>query len=83
MMPAPRRLSSRRAGLDIRIDGGPSVIGQFLAADLIDYLHIVVVPIVLGRGERLWDGLQGLEQRFQAEMVSSPSGVTHITFTRP
>ena len=69
-------------GLDIRIGGGPSTIRQFLAADLIDYMHVVIVPIVLGRGERLWDGLEELEQRFDVESVSSPSGVTHLTFTR-
>lgn len=69
-------------GLDVRIGGGPSTIRQFLAADLIDHMHIAMVPIVLGRGERLWDGLGELEQRFGVEAVSSPSGVTHLTFTR-
>jgi hypothetical protein len=43
-------------GLDVRIGGGPSTIRQFLATDLIDYLHVVIVPTVLGRGERLWMG---------------------------
>jgi dihydrofolate reductase len=70
-------------GLDVRIGGGPSTIRQFLAADLIDDLHIVVVPIVLGRGERLWDDLDELERRFNVEVVSSPCGVTHRTFSRP
>ena len=69
-------------GLDIRIGGGPSIIRQFLAADLVDHLHIVVVPIVLGRGERLWDGLEALEDCFQIEAVNSPSGVTHVTLSR-
>ena len=69
-------------GRDIRIGGGPSTIREFLAAGLIDHLHIVVVPIVLGRGERLWDGLEALEDRFQVEAVSSPTGVTHVTFSR-
>jgi len=69
-------------GLDVRIGGGPSTIRQFLEADLIDYMHVVIVPIVLGRGERFWDGLEELEQRFDAESVSSPSGVIHLTFTR-
>ena len=69
-------------GLDIRIGGGPSTIRRFLAADLIDYIHVVIVPIVLGRGERLWDGLEELGQRFDVESVSSPSGVTHLTLTR-
>jgi dihydrofolate reductase len=69
-------------GLDVRIGGGPSTIRQFLAADLIDYMHVAVVPIILGRGERLWDGLEGLEHRFDVESVSSPNGVTHLTLTR-
>jgi len=69
-------------GLDVRIGGGVATIRQFLAADLVDHLHIVVVPILLGRGEPLWDGLEGIEDRFAAESVSSPSGVTHLTFTR-
>ena len=66
----------------MRIGGGPSTVRQFLAADLVDHMHIVVVPILLGRGERLWDGLEGLEERFDIETVASPSGVTHLTFTR-
>ena len=37
----------------------PRHAGPALAAGLIDYAHIVVVPIVLGRGERLWDGWRG------------------------
>uniref|UniRef100_UPI00058F9C0C dihydrofolate reductase family protein n=1 Tax=Sedimentibacter sp. B4 TaxID=304766 RepID=UPI00058F9C0C len=49
-------------GLDVRIGGGPSVVRDFLAAGLIDQMHLVQVPIVLGRGVRLWDGLEGLEK---------------------
>jgi dihydrofolate reductase len=55
---------------------------DFLAADLIDTLHVVQVPILLGRGVRLWDGLEGVEERFDVEVVSSPSRVAHVTFTR-
>jgi len=69
-------------GLDVRIGGGPTTIRSFLAAGLVDHLHVVVVPIVLGRGVRLWDGLEGMEKDYQVEAVSSPSGVTHVTFTR-
>lgn len=68
--------------LDVLIGGGPSTIRQFLAADLIDHMHVVLVPIILGRGERLWDDLEGMEERFAIEAVSSPKGVTHLTFTR-
>jgi dihydrofolate reductase len=82
--PAESLEIARRAvgDLDIRIGGGPSTIREFLAADLVDHLHIAVVPIILGRGESLWEGLDGLEQRFRVESVSSPSGITHLTFTR-
>ncbi|MDD2858925.1 MAG: dihydrofolate reductase family protein [Candidatus Nanopelagicales bacterium] len=69
-------------GLDVRIGGGPTTVREFLAADLIDSMHLIVAPIVLGRGVRLWDGLEGLEQRFDLEAVSTPSGITHMTFTR-
>jgi hypothetical protein len=41
------------------------------------------VPILLGRGVRVWDGLEALEERSAVEVVSAPSGVTHLTFTAP
>jgi len=69
-------------GQDIRLGGGPTVIRDFFGAGLIDHAHIVVVPIVLGRGVRVWEGLEGLEKDYSIEAVSSPSGVTHVTFTR-
>ena len=76
-------LAQQAAGeLDVRIGGGPTVVRDFLAADLIDTLHVVLVPILLGRGVRLWDGLEDIEERYNSEAVSSPSGVTHLTFTR-
>jgi dihydrofolate reductase len=82
--PAEALAAAREAagGLDVRIGGGPATVRQFLAAGLIDHLHIALVPILLGRGEPLWDGLEGVEDSFAIESVSSPSGVTHITFTR-
>jgi dihydrofolate reductase len=69
-------------GLDVRIGGGPTVVRDFAAARLVDHMHIVVVPILLGRGVRLWDGLEQLEDDYEIEAVSSPSGVTHLTFSR-
>lgn len=69
-------------GLDVRIGGGPTVVRDFLAAGLVDHLHLVQVPIVLGRRVRIWDGLEGLEAAYDVEAVSSPSGVTHLTLTR-
>ena len=82
--PAEALETAREAagGQDVRIGGGATVIRDFLAAGLVDHVHIVVVPILLGRGSRLWDGLEGLEKNYEIEAASSPSGVTHVTLTR-
>ncbi len=69
-------------GQDVRIGGGPSTIRQFLKAGLVDHMHVVVVPILLGRGVGLWDSLESLETKYRIEATSSPSGVTHLMFTR-
>lgn len=76
-------LAQEAAGdLDVRLGGGAGTIRDFVAADLVDHLHLVLVPIVLGRGTRLWDGLEGMEEAFDVEAAASPSGVTHLTLTR-
>ena len=82
--PAEALAAAREAagGRDVRIGGGATVIREFLAARLVDHVHVAVVPILLGRGVRLWDGLEGVEEDYQVESTSSPSGVTHVTFTR-
>jgi len=83
--PPAEALEQARAaanGLDVRIGGGPTVIREFVAAGLVDHMHVAVVPIMLGRGVRLWDGLEGLENDYEIEATASPSGVTHLSFTR-
>lgn len=69
-------------GQNVRIGGGATVVRDFLAAGLVDHAHIAVTPILLGRGVRLWDGLEALEKDYEIEAVSSPTAVTHLTFTR-
>jgi len=82
--PAEARDVAREAagGQDVRIGGGPTVVRGFLSAGLIDHMHVVQVPIVLGRGVRVWDGLEALEDDYEIEAVSAPSGVTHLIFNR-
>jgi dihydrofolate reductase len=82
--PAEALETAREAagGRDVRLGGGATMLRDFLAAGLVDHLHVVVVPILLGRGVRLWDGLEGLEERYAVEVTASPSGVTHVTFDR-
>ncbi|WP_280423885.1 dihydrofolate reductase family protein [Nocardia carnea] len=69
-------------GKDVRIGGGVATVREFLAADLIDTLHVVVAPNELGAGERLWERPEELLDRFHLEKVPSPSGVVHHLFWR-
>jgi dihydrofolate reductase len=69
-------------GKDVRIGGGPSTVRQFLAADLIDMMHLVTVPVVLGEGQPLWAGLGGIHERFQIEVIGSRDGITHQLWNR-
>ena len=62
------------SGKDVRIGGGASTIQQYLKAGLVDDLHVAIVPILLGSGERLFDNLDGGPDGYEVvEFVSSPA----------
>ncbi|WP_161896638.1 dihydrofolate reductase family protein [Gordonia spumicola] len=69
-------------GGDIRLGGGPSSVRQFLDADLVDFMHLVTVPIVLGSGVSIFDGGRDVHERFDIESVTTGSGVTHQFWNR-
>ncbi|HEV3284793.1 MAG TPA: dihydrofolate reductase family protein [Solirubrobacteraceae bacterium] len=66
------------AGKDVAIAGGASAVRQCLAAGVLDELHLHIVPILLGGGERLLDdaGEPVLEP---VEVIASPA-VTHVRY---
>jgi len=69
-------------GQDVRIGGGAGTIRQYLQAGLIDELHLPIVPRLLGGGERLFEDLADLQDRYEvAEVVSSPR-VAHFRLVR-
>jgi dihydrofolate reductase len=69
-------------GLDVRLGGGAATIQQYLRSRLIDEIHLAIVPVVLGAGERLFDHLEGGPVGYECvELVSSPS-VAHVRFVR-
>jgi len=70
------------AGGDVRVGGGPTVVRDFLSAGLVDRLHVAIVPILLGRGIRLWDDLRGLEAGYDVRSETSENGIIHLTFAR-
>ena len=74
---AAQRAKAAAGGLDVRVGGGPTTVRSFLDADLVDDMHIVVAPVVLGAGVRLWESPDEFDDRFHHETILSPSGVTH------
>jgi dihydrofolate reductase len=77
---ALEQAAAAAGGLDVRLGGGPATIRQYLRAGLVDELHVAVVPVLLGAGERLLDGGEGgLET---AEFTASPA-VAHVRLVRP
>lgn len=63
---------------DVFIGGGAETINQYLAAGAIDELELNIVPILLGGGERLFDGVGDLKLE-QLRAVEAP-GVTHLKY---
>jgi dihydrofolate reductase len=54
---ALERAKAAAGGRDVRIGGGAASIRQYLRAGLIDELHLAIRPVLLGAGERFWDGM--------------------------
>ena len=79
---ALRQAKEAADGKDVRLGGGVTTIREFLDADLVDTMHIVVAPIEVGQGERLWKSPTELLDRFHLDSVPSSSGVTHLLFWR-
>jgi dihydrofolate reductase len=67
---------------DVRIGGGIGTAREFLRAGLVDHLHLMIAPIVLDKGERLWDGLRELDLGYTVTTEVAESGVIHLNFTR-
>jgi dihydrofolate reductase len=66
---------------DIALGGG-NTCQQFIRAGLVDQITIHLVPVFVGDGVRLFDGVGGAPARFQCTRVVRGNGVTHLTYTR-
>jgi dihydrofolate reductase len=79
---ALQRAFDAAEGRDVRLGGGVATIQQYLRAGLVDEMHLAIVPILLGRGERLFENLDGVKDGYECvEVVSSPN-VVHARFAR-
>jgi dihydrofolate reductase len=65
---------------DVLLGGGASVAQQYLAAGLVDEMELHVVPQLLGRGERLFDKLDGARLKLDPIRTIEGPGVTHLKY---
>jgi dihydrofolate reductase len=69
-------------GQDVRLGGGVATIQQYMRAGLLDELHVAIVPVLLGSGERLLDNLDGGEQGYECVEFVGSSAVAHARLAR-
>lgn len=69
-------------GLDVKIGGGVSTVRQYLLAGAIDELHLVVSPVMLGRGEALFAGIDLPALGYRVTETVPTEAATHVVLTR-
>jgi dihydrofolate reductase len=75
---ALQRAREAAGGKDVRVGGGVSTVRQYLSKRLIDEMHFAVSPVLMGRGENLFAGLDFVALGYQTtEHVAGPSA-THV-----
>jgi dihydrofolate reductase len=70
-------------GMDVRIGGGANVIQQYLREALIDELHVAIAPVLLGRGERLFEGVDLRALGYECVQFAGSEKATHVVLRRP
>ncbi|KJX88774.1 Riboflavin biosynthesis protein ribD [Agrobacterium tumefaciens] len=65
-------------GKDVRIGGGVSTIRQYMAAGMIDELHLALAPVFLGKGEQLFEGLDLPALGYRCTGTVAGEGATHL-----
>jgi len=76
------RAREAASGQDVRIGGGPNVIQQYLRAGLIDELHIAIVPVALGSGERLFAAVDLRDLGYECAQWTAGENATHFLLQR-
>jgi len=69
-------------GMDVRIGGGPETIQQYLRAGLIDELHVAISPVLLGGGERLFEGIDVRALGYECVQFVASEKATHVVLRR-
>lgn len=69
-------------GKDVRVGGGAHTIQQYLRAGLIDELHVAIAPVVLGGGERLFEGVDLRGLGYECVQFVASVKATHVVLRR-
>ena len=72
------RAREAAAGKDVRIGGGPNTIQQYLREGLIDEMHIAIAPVLLGKGERLFEEVDMRALGYECVQFVASDKATHV-----
>ncbi|MCG3206728.1 MAG: hypothetical protein FOGNACKC_00327 [Anaerolineae bacterium] len=79
---ALERAREAAKGQDVRLGGGVATIRQYLAAGLIDELHIAISPTLLGSGEHLFANLNTVALGYHCTEYVATAGAMHCVLTK-
>jgi dihydrofolate reductase len=76
------RANDAAGGRDVRVGGGAATIRQYLNAGLVDEMHVVVSPVLLGGGEPLLAGIDLLRLGYEVTRHVPSEKATHVVLTK-
>jgi dihydrofolate reductase len=79
---AAKRAAAAANGKDVRIGGGVSTVQQYLRAGVIDEMHLVVSPVLLGAGEKFFGNLDLVKMGFRVTQSVMSERVMHVVMER-
>ncbi|MGE7136795.1 dihydrofolate reductase family protein [Luteibacter sp. NPDC031894] len=76
------RAKEAAAGRDVRVGGGAATIRQYLQAGAIDEMHLAISPVVLGRGESLFAGIDLLALGYTVTEQTQGEQAMHVVLRK-
>jgi dihydrofolate reductase len=76
------RATAAAGGKDVRVGGGAATIRAYLAAGLLDELHLAISPVLLGTGEHLFAGLDAAKLGYEVVEHVGTEKATHVVLAR-
>ena len=76
------RAREAAGGADVRLGGGAETVREYLRVGLVDQLHLAIVPVLLGSGERLFDHLDVHPEGFEKVELAASDSVIHVVLAK-